>query len=281
MPWGGGSTAAIDLLAALAVRENVVRLSFSAPVYYSGLLDSPDASRVDKFTVAVVAGTVGMDGSAVRAVTVVYSQLPGEIDGLSAAQVGYFLDLVLDRPMTPHPALYLASVAGVFSSDLSDEVSASVQVPAVFRKLAVPQADVPRLSRDFANAQAGVIASDGDPLNLGTLRVDDTGDYAFDEGLTNFRKRAIRRLVTRKGGFAHLPTYGVGVPYEGKRLATSAVLSRLAADAEAQIGLEPEAAAVRVRPVVDPSVPGLVRFPVVIKPKVGKPQAFDVPFLTQ
>ena len=282
IPWGGGSAGTLDLVDALAIRENVVRVSFSNPVYFSGLLDAGDASRVEKYQVLFVPGTIGLDGEQVRPVTVVDAQLAVE-DGLTNPAI---LDLTVDRPMTAYPALYLVTVTDVFSDDLVVSVTGSLQVQAVYKLIAAAQLDTTKQSADIANPQTLAAMLDPlpdttDPQVLGTITYDDSGDYAFDEGVTNLKKRVIRRLVTRKNAYAHLPGYGVGVPDYQKRLATASTQAFLAADAEAQIGQEPDVAKARVTVVADRAFPNLVRFRVAIIPKSGPPTRFDVPFATR
>lgn len=284
-PWGGGSSGGnINLLAITADRENVFRLEFDTGVYFSRVLDPDDGSILSKYSIAVVAGTSGNDGNVVRPLLVSEVIVPGVDDGIAPSDVGRFIDIITDRPMTPWPALYDVTLTDIHSADLLASIAtATSRVPAVFKRLEVPQLDTAVPSRDIANPQTREAMFDplpdpNDSLNLGTIVTDDTGDYAFDEGTTNLKKRILRRLVTRKGGFAHLPNYGVGIPDQGKRLALSSVISDLAAQAEAQIALEPEVAKVRVRPIVDPNFPGLVRFQVLVKVRSGEAQKFDVPF---
>ena len=269
-----------------AHRENVFRVEFSVPVYFSTLLDSRDAANPAKWTIAVVAGSVGMDGNPVRPLLVSEIFLPGPADGVASEDVGRFVDVISDRPMTPHPAAYEVSGVDIWAADLLSTLETiEFQTPAVFKRIEPPQISTPAPTRDIANSQTLTAARSSlpdptNPLVLGTIQVDDTGDYAFDEGIVNLRKRIIRRLVTAKNAFAHLPGYGVGIPTYGKRLSVSSVVQDLAADAETQIALEPDVSKVRVRPVIDPNTPGLVRFQVIVRPLVGSPQRFDVPFST-
>jgi len=277
---------AIALVDIVAYRENVFRVEFSEPVYWSAILDPEDSSALGKWAIAVVDGTAGLDGNPTRPLLVSDVSLPGTADGVALEDAGRFVDVVTDRAMTPHPAQYDVTLTDIYAEDLLSSIaSATDRVEAVFKRIAPPQIETATPSRDIANPQTlssarSSLPDPTDPLVLGTLQIDDTGDYAFDEGLVNLRKRVIRRLVTRKGAFAHLPNYGVGVPDYGKRLAISSVVSNVAAEAEAQIALEPDVAKVRVRPVIDSNTPGLVRFEVFVKPTTGAPQRFDLPFAT-
>lgn len=286
--WGmgswGGSPGSFDLIAAIAYRENVVRLAFSRPVYFSSIYDEFDASDPHKYSMAAQTDTVGMDGTTARPVRVATVKLPDENDGIAPAALGRFVDVYLDRPMTPWPALYTITVTDLLSYDMVDVIpSAQIDLDAVYRELAVPQVDTAHASRDLANPQTltaarGTAESPDNPQLLGTLRVDASGDYAFDEGIVNLKKRVLRRLYTRKGAFLHLPNYGVGIPSYGKKLASPVFVQSLAADAQAQISSEPDVAKCLVKPIINPNTPGLVRFQVIVQPKTGKPAKFDVPF---
>lgn len=110
----------------------------------------------------------------------------------------------------------------------------------------------------------------------GSYAYGEDGDYKFDEGLDNLRKRCIRRLVTRKNGFAWLPDYGVGAVDEVKRLNTAVVRQRLAAEAERQFLQEPEVVAASVK-VVSPQ-PGLVIFRCLVRASDGSGLKFEAPF---
>ena len=269
-PWG--SPTGLSLEAAVAVVENEVQLAFSEAVYFSGLLDPADASDPTKYTVTPVGGT-GLDGTAprpVRVVSVAVVAVPG-------APSGQYLALTLDRPMTPYPANYAVTVSpAVLTADMLtaiDPDGAALGFPAVFKQLVVPQQAAPLPARDLANPQtlAGALDPLPDPFNpanLGTLNVDDSGDYAFDSGLQSLKKRVFRRLMTVPGGFLHLgDAYGIGVTTYSKKLATAATRGRLAAQCEAQIAQEPEVAKVAVRVLPSATGNGLFRLVVLARLK--------------
>lgn len=121
-PWGGGPLGAIAVESVLAVRENVMRVTFNVPVYYSSILDPPDASRPEKFSVTPVAGTFGLDGTPARPVSVARVDLVGEDGEVVIGGGGRRLDLVLDRPMSPHAALYDVAMTDVFAADLGSSL---------------------------------------------------------------------------------------------------------------------------------------------------------------
>lgn len=281
--WGGGGAGALTLTSVRAYRENVIRLTFAEKVYWTGIFDEKDAAITTKYAIAPVAGTKGVDGSDARAVNIVRVNRPLIIDGLTAAEEGRILELVLDRPMTSFPAAYTLTITNVYSENLANVYSGTNQFPALYRQIAPPQIEQGTPSRDIANpqtlrglVQAGIAVNEAQRM-LGVMRVDATGDYAFDGGIENLRKRAIRRIITRKNGFAHLPGYGVGIGDYGKQLGVAARLAFITSDSEAQIRQEPDVADCRVRAFVDPT-PGIVRFQVWIQPKEGAAIDFVVPF---
>ena len=281
--WGGGVGGGINFLDLVAIRENVIRLEFDQAVNITGLLEVADASRVDIWQVVAEPSSRGYSGDLARSVKVVGVELSGEADGVGLVDVGRFVNLILDRPMTPFPAVYTVTWTDVFSMDLESKSSGQSDVYSVYRLLDAPQIQAPRLSKDFANPQTEGAAQESVPLPgilalLGSFRTDDSGDYAADEGIANLKKRIVRRLMTKKGAFAHLPNYGVGVPEAAKKLGQAVVISQLKSDAEIQIAQEPDVLQCKVAVVINSASPNIVRFRVAVKPKVGKPTAFDVPF---
>lgn len=281
--WGGGPGAGIQFVDVVSIRENAIRLEFDQAVNLTGLLSADDASRTDLWNVVASTLSKGYDGQPARPVRIVRVELAGADDGVADVDVGRFVNLILDRPMTPYPAVYSVTWTDISAKDLASTSSGESDVYAVYRLLEQPQIQVPKPSRDFANPQTSSAAVSSlprphVPFALGSFGVDDTGDYALDEGNVNLKKRIVRRLMTRKGAFAHLPNYGVGVPDNAKKLGQAVTISVLKAEAEAQIASEPDVLQSRVVVVINSDTPNLVRFRVAVKPKVGKPVAFEVPF---
>jgi hypothetical protein len=278
--WGSGSSD-LTLDRVEPIRENVVRLFFSEAPRFTGILDPHDASDPARYSINVVAGTVGNNGKLVRSVIPVKAEI-----ALEALAGGAAIDVTTDRPFTPYPAQYIVAANGLIAAS-----SGALLVPpasfvffGLYRFLQPPALDTRIPSRDIANPQTRSAMLDplpdpNNPLLLGTIVVDENGDYAFDEGITNLKKRIYRRLLTSRGRFAHLPTYGVGVPDQVKRLNIAAVRGALASDAQKQISEEPDVQAVTVRVVTDPTAPNLVRFKVRVKAKFSQaPIDVDIPF---
>lgn len=251
-PWGAGSAASFSLVSAFAVRENVVRLTFSAPPYFSGVGDPGDAADPSHFTVRAVSG-VGIDGAPVRAV------LPVSVERAAVeGAAGTLLDITVDRPFSQYPCVYSVTALNVRSSlGMALGLGATKQFLAVQAGMRANSGDALVAGRDIANPQT--LQSLFDPVpgakdisssKLGTYLADGTGDLAADFGLTSYAKRVIRRIMSKKNGFAHLPGYGLGAVDQVKKLARPGVREALASDAENQIRQEPETLACSVRVVV-------------------------------
>jgi hypothetical protein len=268
--FGAAPLTSLELLSALAIRENVVRLTFSMPVYYSTLLDEYDASDPARFSMTATTGTVGLDGQPVRVVNIVEIVQPNSPDEFV---LGTVLDVTTDRPMSPYPASYTIACTALISADRAQLLvpgSSSDQFFGSFKEFIQPSLETPNPSRDFANPQSlqGTLqfANSFSPALLGVFGVDESGDYALDSGIVSYKKRCLRRLVTRPASFLHLPPdYGVGILAEGKKLARASTLQRLSASAEAQIAQEPETERVKVTATLVSGVTGLARFFVVAK----------------
>jgi len=264
MPWGGGawggssllgSSSLLLVLDAYAISENIVRMVFSDQPNWTGLLDTSDASNADLYTVTDVSG-IGVDGSPVRPVLVCSVVQPS---GLSPT----FVDVTVDRPLSHWPSVYSIRVSGVVSISgvPIDPTASSATFYGMKGQFTPPSVDNAIPSRDIAHPDT--YSSTLDPLPdagsdavLGGIPVDHSGDYAFDEGVTNYKKRVFRRLIVRKDGFPHLPgsNYGVGISSRLKKLGSSSERQRIAADAQSQIMLEPETIACKVT-----ILPSLVR----------------------
>lgn len=109
----------------------------------------------------------------------------------------------------------------------------------------------------------------------GTFRVGEDGDYQFDDGLRNLKKRILRRLVTKKGGFAFLPDYGVGALEAVKKLNMAATRQMIADEAQRQIAREPDVEAVSVR-AVQRSI-GVVVFVTLVRTTSGAGVKVELP----
>lgn len=277
-PWGSGAGLAsqLQLVLALAVRENVVRLTFDQGVLFTGVFDPGDAAAMARYSLVTVDGT-GIDGEPVRPVFPIVAELV-------AGSGQRVIDLSVDRPFSHWPCRYRVSVNGILSLTGALLVAGSSLIfDGVHHALPALQPDLVIAARDIANPQTRSALFDplpitDSPLALGAFPTDATGDYAFDEGAVSYKKRVIRRLITRRGRFAHLPNYGVGILASVKQLARQGVREALAAEAESQIRQEPETIGVKVTIKVES---GIAFYQVRAKCKFGDVDTtVPVPFAT-
>lgn len=239
----------VSLVQAVCVRENVARLTFDAPIYFTGVLDPGDASDVARYLITPDASTIGGDGFAPRPV------LPARSVLFDASTV----DLWVDRRFSPYPARYSVKANGLLAADaLSGLLADSASFFSVQAGSPNPSVESLVSNADLANPQSlstavGSVPNPTDAV-LGTLPVDDTGDLARDQGLASYKKRVLRRLSTPKGRHRHLPKYGVNLFASVKLLARASTIQDLAADAEDQIRQEPETVKAQVDVVMQGGV---------------------------
>lgn len=261
------------------LRENLIRLVFNAAPRFTQLLDPNDASDSKRYTITAVDGSVGRDGEPARPVTAV---AVAQVENTLGAE----LDLTLDRPMSPEPAEYDITITGLVS-DVGEIPlpTDTVRFTGLFKGIVPLVPEFIINNRDIANPQTrqGIFdplpVQEGQPLDplLGTLPIDSQGDLAFDEGLAGYKKRVMRRLTTRKGKFAHLPSYGVSILTSIKQLARPGLREFLADEAESQIRQEPETVDVSVELIVDENNPAITRYQIRARTNFGQLPDFDVP----
>jgi len=97
---------------------------------------------------------------------------------------------------------------------------------------------------DIANPQVPK-----EPFFAGTLQLGADGDYLLESGPQLIRKLWLRRLVTQKRDFFHLPEYGVGIRL--KEPIPAANLGKLKTQIEEQLLREPEVKSVNVTVTMD------------------------------
>lgn len=272
-PWGGGDVAGLRLVSADAIRENVIRLQFSDPVYFSRWHDPADASFIDRYTITADPTAIGLDGQPSRPV------LPADVQAVFGDPTQ--IDLWLDRSMSPYGSKYSVSVTKLQSTTgvPLDLASTSAVVDGVRQGFPIITANTLIGNRDIANPQSlGAMQGQASQVSaLGTFQYDDTGDVGFDEGFISWKKRVFRRLTTRRGSFRHLPSYGITLPKTIKKLARANLVDGIAAEAEEQIRSEPETISASVQLVPHPETPGLFVFRINAETSFGNISNFDVP----
>jgi len=281
--WGGPVSELPQLISAIAVAENVVQLTFNQPIYFTGLLDGPDASNRRRYTFAPVPGSTGMDGTAAKPIgpaSVAVVQVPGQL-------LGSIINVTTDRPMTPSPAQYTVACNGLFGSDGITPLSVTgATFTSVFKVIQAPQVETLTPRGDLAMPQSqeailtGVV---GDPasITLGSFVVSG-GDYATQAGIVEYKERLYRRMVSVRDSFLHLAGkgYGAGLLTYGKQLGTAARRAALQGSIEQQAGLEPETTAVSCKTVPSGQNPGLLFLVLLAKTKFGKPVKVVAPVNT-
>lgn len=278
-PWGGGPIASFDLLGVQPVSETVARYTFTEPPYWDGVGGVADALAGDRYAIVALNG-VGIDGQAVRPVLVLYAQ---SVDGYPEC-----IDVVVDRPFSPYPCLYTASANGLRGSISGLPLtvgSTSAQMYGLLRTVESAARELTMRNRDMASPQTPAATMDPlpDPLGavLGSYNVDSTGDYAFDEGLTSYRKRGLRRTYCRKRRFVFLPPdWGAGVVDKLKRSNSPATREAVRADIEEQWRQEPETRSCTVTTLVSPQAPSVVRFRINAVTRDGRAVDVTLPFKT-
>ena len=174
-----------------------------------------------------------------------------EITVVKVVQVGTAWDLYLAAAMVP---------GVLYGADLECELIG----------FAIWQDPAPRLlprTWDVANPHlirdAGVV----DPPPVGQFQINDRGDIAVETRVQGVRKRILRRIITARGGFFHLPEYGVAQPV--KSLQRPADLIALASELQRQIEREPEVVRAQVLVTTDPVTPSLVSITVRAQTTLG------------
>ena len=271
-PWGGGGgppAGGFAIVGADPVNETTVRVALSEQPYSDGVGSVADALDESHWTVTLVAGGVGLDGQPVRAVSAVLASL---VPGTPTC-----VDVTVDRPFSPYPCRYAVSATGLRAM-LSGLPLAPGYTSATFhgllRTVESASRDLAMRNRDVGSPQTPGAAMDPlpDPLGaiLGSFNPDATGDYAYDEGLTGYRKRILRRIFCRKRRFIFLPpTWGLGIADNIKRQNTPSGREAIRSDMEAQILAEPDTASCTVTTLLSHLSPNIVRFKIQASTRTG------------
>lgn len=268
-PWGGGpagSGGALQLLGAIAVRENAVRLTFSLAPNYTGILDPHDASNRARYAVTAVAGTSGADGLPSRQVTAVQVTVAAVEESF-----GTMLDVTVDRPFSPFASQYRVSCNNLYTADGTPLAGfTSALFYGVQRERIPAEQESAMPTRDLANPFTAS-ALDGfnaeSVLVTGSYLPDETGDLALDSGLASLRKWILRVCISARGGFSHAPLFGVGLAQQIKQLSTAQRRQQISTTAENQIRLHPLVAKCAV--TLSTASSGLTRMLVLARTRTG------------
>lgn len=270
--WGvPGPSDLFTLRSAVAVRENCVRLTFNLPLRFTNVRGLIDAADPKNYLFEGDETTLGEDGLPPRHVLPILVELSDVV-----GSGGRAVDVWLDRRLSPYPAMYWASCIRTLAANgaLLDDAFAAFAgltwAPSVLAGATTPATDI-------ANPGYESAAIPGASQILGVYPTTTTGDYGTDQGIASYKKRIVRRITTRRGAFAHLSGYGVGLLDEVKRLALPATRQRMAAEAEAQIKQEPETLDVAITITASSTHPGLFFFRVKARTSVFGTVSLDIP----
>ena len=282
-PWGGAPgvgpapPAAITMVNAIAVAENVVRVWLSERPYADGIGSPFDALNAAHYSFAVVGGT-GLDGKPARPVAPAWVKRC-EVDDTA-------LDVTTDRMLSPYPCEYT-----ITATSLMGDVTGGILVAdaatfkGLLRTVENALASSALRSRDLATPQA--VSDTLDPLPdpiaavMGSFNADSTGDYAHDEGLTAYKKRIMRRIYCRKRRFVFLPPeWGVGVVDELKRKNSPDRREAIRSDIHSQVMQEPETADCLVETLLSTASNSVVSYHIYAKTHDGRALDMTLPFYT-
>jgi hypothetical protein len=224
-----------QMVRALSVGGQVVRVVFNAEPKHKSPAASDDALNGSNYQVSVIAG----QGQPPQSVGVHPDVIPYPAFGVwSNLEVA--VDLQTDRPL----------VVGLRYRVLVS----SAMVAQDGRQLAPPYTwEFDGEARPIVTLQQrgkmGLVDLASDPVG-GGIMVDSSGDWTADNGDTvGTRKRCFRRVLTRKGGFAHLQSYGLD--YDVKQPATTNRLAGLRSDIQAGLQQEPDVDSVATQVSMD------------------------------
>jgi hypothetical protein len=224
-PWSGASAFAIS--GAVAISTRTVRVTLTSEPQHLSSAAPGDALNPSTWTI-------------VRRDTGVAFTVLSIVDSGTTAPSTVF-DVTVLEDLAPHLVTHRVS-----SLTLRSAGGATIGLPnfADFDGVVVASTAPTRTAQiDMRNDPVPTARSV--PTVGGTLTITAAGDYGNVTGKDLLRKLIIRRLTTRKGGFKHLPTYGVGL--RAKEPLPIADLAKLKADIEREVQKEPEVTAVRAR----------------------------------
>jgi hypothetical protein len=226
-PFGAGGP--LHVVRALAVEGQTVRVVFDEEPLHVGGAAQNDALNPGNYTVEILTG----EGQDPVVVGVKPAMVTGPVYGVLMGDERAF-DIQTDRQ------LVTGLVYEVTAANIKSKLGMGLGFPysATFPGV-VPVKSTLRPTRQLENMDLA-----NTPV-LGAFTVDDSGDVAPHGGSEGLRKRVVRRLVTPKGAFAFLPTYGVGLRL--KNPASSRELVQFQADVVQQLSEEPEVATVNVK----------------------------------
>lgn len=250
------------IVLATPLNSNTIRVFFSLEPRHQSPLSSNDALNRRNWSLEVLAGA-----GPVPTIESVENALP-QPTIFSSLPDAWSVDLRLDQRLllaTSYRTTANAAIRSALASSALDPLASSGTHPGI--SVARPRRP-PRSSR----------AVDGVDLFYDTFqglwRLDGRRDLDVHAGDDARRKRIIRRLITARGGFKHLPGYGVGL--RTKEPVTTTRLAELRSEIRLQLLEEEDLEDVRVDAN---QIPDGVVVRIVAKPRAsaGIEMTFEVP----
>ena len=225
-----------QLVRALSVGGQVVRVVFNAEPKHKSSAAFDDALNGANYQVTVIAGQ-GQPPQCVGVQPVVTFYPAFGV--FNAGEVA--VDVQTDRPLVVGLRYQIQVSAALLAAD-----TRHIQAPFVTEFQGESRPVVSLQQR----GKMGLVDLSSDPISGGII-VSAEGDWAADNGDTvGTRKRCFRRVLTRKGGFAHLGK-GYGLDYDIKVPATTNKLAGLRSDVQSQLGQEPDVDSVATQVSMD------------------------------
>ena len=247
-----------QLVRALSVGGQVVRVVFNSEPKHKSSAAFDDALNGSNYQVSVISG----QGQPPQSVGVQPNVVPFPAFGVfNAGEVA--VDVQTDRPLVVGLRYQVQVSAALLAAD-----TRHIQPPFTWEFNGEARPIVTLQQR----GKMGLVDLASDPV-FGGIIVSAEGDWAADNGDTvGTRKRCFRRVLTRKGGFAHLGK-AYGLNYSIKTPATTNKLAGLRSDVQAQLGQEPDVDSVATRVSMDAR--GWLTIGMRVKTKTGQ----DVPMV--
>ena len=214
-----------QLVRALSVGGQVVRVVFNAEPKHKSSAAFDDALNGSNYQVSVISG----QGQPPQSVGVQPNVVPFPAFGVfNAGEVA--VDVQTDRPLVVGLRYQVQVSAALLAAD-----TRHIQPPFTWEFNGEARPIVTLQQR----GKMGLVDLASDPV-FGGIIVSAEGDWAADNGDTvGTRKRCLRRVLTRKGGFAYLgKTYGLD--FSLKTPATTNRLAGLRSDIQSQLAQEPD-----------------------------------------
>jgi len=208
---------------AISVGGQIVRIVFSGEPKHKSSGAPDDALNAANYQVSVTTGTGNDPESIATLLTVGF----WPAFGLHADGEAY-VDLQVDRPLIVGMSYTVAVSHALVAADGTPIGS---PYSWTFNGSARP------IRRRQQRRQIGLVDFASDPFT-GGIKVDQSGDWASEEGLSGTRKRVWRTALTPFGAFSFLQNFGL--KYDIKKPGTLSILGNLRTELKQQLLQQPD-----------------------------------------